>query len=714
MKEKILYLLWSIYREIVYSGLEDGITRDARKKIIRFNQFTMLALLVNFLSVISYFYHKLYISALVNITSAYFFLLAFYLGSRKRLEAGRILAVVNVNAYLIIISYIEGLRAGEYLLFFPYFLVLTFLVSLRRNFRELIIVYTITVISSIVCLKYLPYVNTEIQVINAQLYERLYSSNLVISLAMTIIFSYAILRVNKDNEVAILQEKKFGDTIFNTSLDGVFIIYKQSNIIASVNQRALELFDLQEKREIEGTSIENWFDEEQIAKFQSVRLSDNDENRNWQGELSFTTKTGRVFYAFVSVVPFAYKDVKYTKISILDVSNVKMAEFELMKAKEKAESAAKAKSRFLSNMSHELRTPLNGIIGASNLLLQEDHLAAQKPHLDILKFSSEHMMMLINDILDYNKIEAGKLELAEAPVNMKELMQKIASQFAGQIKAKGLHFKIDIDDRLDMEFITDETRLNQVLSNLLSNAVKFTHTGTITLAVRKLFSTSSLATLQFIVMDTGIGIPKNKYKEIFESFTQADVNTTRKYGGTGLGLAITKKIVNKFNSDLLLESEEGKGSAFHFTVEFKINVNTRKRYINEDNVKLLESLDGIRVLVAEDNPVNLSIARRFLTKWGIQVESATNGREAVEVFRKSHFDLALIDLEMPEMDGATALKEIRKLNANIPIVAFTAAVYDNMQADLLEKGFNDFIHKPFRPEDLHSKIRYFVSAQKRA
>jgi Signal transduction histidine kinase len=168
-------------------------------------------------------------------------------------------------------------------------------------------------------------------------------------------------------------------------------------------------------------------------------------------------------------------------------------------------------------MSHELRTPLNGIIGASNLLLQEDHLAAQKPHLDILKFSSEHMMMLINDILDYNKIEAGKLELAEAPVNMKELMQKIASQFAGQIKAKGLHFKIDIDDRLDMEFITDETRLNQVLSNLLSNAVKFTHTGTITLAVRKLFSTSSLATLQFIVMDTGIGIPKNKYKEILKA-----------------------------------------------------------------------------------------------------------------------------------------------------------------------------------------------------
>lgn len=708
MKEKLLYLVWSIYREIVYSGLEEGISRDQRKKIIRFNQFTILALLVNFLSVISYFYHKLYISALVNITSAYFFLLAFYLGSRKRLLAGRILAVVNVNLYLVIISYIEGSRAGEYLLYFPYFLVLTFVVSLRRNFWELLIVYAITVGSSFICLKYIPYENN-IQNINAALYNTLYSSNLVISLAMTIIFSYAILRVNKDNEVAILQEKKFGDTIFNTSLDGVFIVFRQSNIIASCNQRALELFDLSEKREIEGTQLEQWFDEDQVKIFKSVDGADGDEFRNWQGELSFTSKSGRVIYGFVSVVPFAYKDVPYTKISILDVSNVKMAEFELMKAKEKAEAAARAKSRFLSNMSHELRTPLNGIIGASNLLLQEEHLPAQKAQLDILKFSSEHMMMLINDILDYNKIEAGKLELAEAPVNMKEFLQQVATQFAVQAKAKGLEFRTDIDERLDMEFITDETRLNQVLSNLLSNAVKFTHEGSITLAVRKLFSSSAMATLQFIVMDTGIGIPRNKHKEIFESFTQADVNTTRKYGGTGLGLAITKKIVNKFNSDLLLESEEGKGSAFHFTVELKINID-RKRYINEDNIKHLESLEGVRILVAEDNPVNLSIARRFLTKWGVSVAEATNGREAVELFKRSHFDLLLIDLEMPEMDGEAALKEIRKMNATIPVVAFTAAVYDNMQADLLQKGFTDFIHKPFRPEDLHAKISFFIAA----
>jgi PAS domain S-box-containing protein len=708
MKEKILYLIYSIYREIVHSGLHEDVSKELRKRIIRFNQFILLALLLNFFQVFSYFYHKLYISALVNITSAYFFLLAFYFGSRRRLETGRIIAVVNINLYLIVICYIEGLRAGEYLLYFPYFVVLTFVVSIRRNFKELLSVYSITVIASLACVKICPYVNN-IQTINETLYAQLYSGNLVISLAMTIIFSYSILQVNKDNEVAILQEKTFGDTIFNTSLDGVFIIFHQTNIIASCNKRALELFEVNEKKEIEGTNIENWFEEHQVKQFNSIKESLAGVSRPWQGELTLTAKTGRTFYGFVSVVPFTYKDTGYTKISILDVSNVKMAEFELMKAKEKAEAAARTKSRFLSNMSHELRTPLNGIIGASNLLLQEDHLPTQEQHLDILKFSSEHMMMLINDILDYNKMEAGKVELADVPVNIKEFMQKLATQFAPQIKLKGLEFKIDIDDRLDLEFYTDETRLNQVLSNLLANSLKFTPQGSITMAVRRLFSSSTKSTLQFIVMDTGIGIPKNKHKEIFDSFTQADVNTTRKYGGTGLGLAITKRIVNMFNSDLLLESEEGKGSAFHFTVELKICEN-RKRYINEENGKHLDSLEGIRLLIAEDNPVNLSIAKRFLTKWGIKVIEATNGREALAQFKKGSFDLLLIDLEMPEMDGATALKEIRKINASIPAVAFTAAVYDNMQDDLLQKGFTDFIHKPFRPEELHSKISYLVSA----
>lgn len=711
MKQKLLHIAWSIYQDIIHTGTKDGISRDQEKKVIRFNQFIILALLVNCFSVGIYIYHKLYISGLINVTSAYLFLLAYYFNFRRRLEAGRILSIININLYLIIISHVEGLRAGGYLLYFPYFLALTFVVSIRRNFRELLLVCGITLVSLLVCILGNPMVN-DIQIIKEPMYATLYNSNLFVSLVATIFFSYAILRLNKENEVAILQEKKFGDTIFNTSLDGVFIIYNESDTIANCNHRALELFEAANAGEMDGTPVSSWFSEEHVQHFKSIEQSA-ENSKNWQGELTFNTKKGKKIYGYVSVVPFSYKGVRYTKVSVLDISEVKITEFALMKAKQKAEEASKIKSRFLSNMSHELRTPLNGIIGVSNLLLHENYLEGQKPQLDILKYSSEHMMLLINDILDYNKIEAGKLELEAAPVNIKELATRIKAQFAPQVLNKGLHFYAEIDEDLDIEVITDQTRLNQVLSNLLSNAIKFTKEGSVCLIVKRLFASSSNVTIQFMVVDTGIGIPKEKQKEIFASFTQADVDTTRKYGGTGLGLSISKELVHMFNSELVLESTPGKGSVFQFTTEWKINMQ-RKMYINEEKAKDLRPLDGVRILLAEDNPVNMAIAKRFLQKWGVVVTEAVNGKLAVDAFSNDAFDLLLLDLEMPEMDGATALKEIKKINPEVPILAFTAAAYDNMLADLLQKGFIDFIPKPFRPEDLHNKISFHLQHAKRA
>jgi CheY-like chemotaxis protein len=360
-------------------------------------------------------------------------------------------------------------------------------------------------------------------------------------------------------------------------------------------------------------------------------------------------------------------------------------------------------------MSHELRTPLNGIIGTSNLLLQEDYLPEQKSHLDVLRLSSEHMMVLINEILDFNKIESGKVELENVPVNIRSLLKKVEAQFSMQVQEKGLTFLIDVDDKLEAEFLTDETRLIQVLSNLLSNAIKFTHEGFITLGARKVSSSSKRSVVQFMVKDTGIGIPANKQQEIFESFTQADTDTTRKYGGTGLGLAITKKLVSLFAGELMLDSREGLGSTFYFSAELEINENA-KQYINDEKVKKLPSFGKIRVLMAEDNAVNMSVARKLMNKWGIEVHEAVNGREAVEKFRKGVYELVLIDLEMPEMDGVTALSEIRKVDQDIPAIAFTAAVYEDMRADLMKKGFMEVVPKPFRPEELHRKISMLIKS----
>ena len=600
MKKKLVYLGWLIYRDILYSGIEGETSKEQIKKIIRLNLFVVLALLVNFFSVLTYFFNSLYISALINITSAYFFLLAYYFNSKKKLEIGLIISVINLNLYLVLVSYIEGLKAGTYLFYFPYFLVLTFVVSIGKHFKGWIVVYSITVISAMLCFYLSPETNTAVQVISEVMYKKLYSSNLLIGMALTLTFSYAIVRTNKTNEEAILKEN----------------------------------------------------------------------------------------------------------------ANLRKAEMELLKAKKKAEVAANTKSRFLSNMSHELRTPLNGIIGVSNLLSQESYMPHQKQSLDILRYSSEHMMTLINDILDYHKIEAGKLELEMRPVNVMRFMNRIIDQFSGQIQLKGLQFNTAIDIHLDNEMFTDDTRLNQILNNLLSNAIKFTETGSISLTAKQLHSTSERATVQFVVKDTGIGIPELKHREIFRSFTQADIDTTRKYGGTGLGLTISKRLINMFNSELMLKSQEGKGSEFFFTVVLRINQEI-KLYIEEDHSRQLSSLEGVRILIAEDNKVNMSIAKRFMNKWGIVVEEAVNGKEAVERFRNGSYDLMLIDLEMPEMDGPSALKEIRRFNKSVPAMAFTAAVYDNMENDLLKKGFVDYIHKPFRPEVLHNKIATLV-LEKRA
>ena len=707
MSNPLVLLCRSFYEDIVYSGLRDEHSPAKRKKTIRFNQFILLILIAHFVCVISYFFFGLYISALINLSAAYIFIVAYHLNVRRKYLVARLLSVLNLNLYLVIMNYMEGIRAGEYLFYFPYFLIMTFIISFRRKFMELGVAYLITIVSLLFCYYRCPQENYY-QVHIAHMFERLHESNLVLSLLLTTFFSYAILRINRNNEEAILKEKQFVDTIFNTSLDGVFILDAEALIITDCNKRAVELLEIEDKSHIVGAPMDSLFTKEHLRLFNSVGNNPADDPGNsWQGELALTSRKDNTIFAFVNVVSFFDNDRHFWKISVLDISEIKMTQFELMKAKQKAETASRAKSRFLSNMSHELRTPLNGIIGASNLLLQEQCLPEQRSHLEILKFSSEHMMILINEILDFNKIESGRFELETLPVNMRAFLKKLETQFSVQAHAKGLLFLVDIDDNLESEFLTDETRLNQIFSNLLSNAIKFTQTGGITLGARKISSTSKKSVVQFMVQDTGIGIPAHKQQEVFESFTQADTDTTRKYGGTGLGLAISRKLVGLFSGDLQLQSEEGKGSTFYFTIELEINENA-KLYINDRKVKQLPVFDRLRVLIAEDNAVNMSVARRFLVKWGIEVHEATNGVEAVEKCRQEIFDLVLIDLEMPEMDGITALAEIRKLHPAVPAIAFTAAVYEDMKIDLMKKGFMEVVPKPFRPEDLHNKIQKLV------
>ncbi len=379
----------------------------------------------------------------------------------------------------------------------------------------------------------------------------------------------------------------------------------------------------------------------------------------------------------------------------------------LIVARQRAEEAAQSKQQFMSTMSHEIRTPLNEVIGITNLLLQGNPREDQMDYIKTLRFSGNHLLTLVNDVLDYNKMESGKIVFEQIPFSLTDFLNDIMRSYSFRSRAKNLGFDIIKGNDLPESVIGDPIRLNQILSNLLSNALKFTNHGQITVTISELERSQSTARLEFIVSDTGIGIPRERHSEIFESFTQASAETTRYYGGTGLGLAICKKLVELQGGRLSLESEPGKGSIFRFSLSFGI-AERYKEKTQPEPVESYSGLDGKRILVAEDNRINFFVANKFLTGWGIQVTHAENGKTALEILEKETFDLIIMDLHMPVMDGIEATRIIRNsVNPairDIPIVALTAAIMSESHDKIQDLNINDYVLKPFKPRDLFDKI----------
>jgi signal transduction histidine kinase/CheY-like chemotaxis protein len=700
MKTNYFQKIVSHTATILNSGIDEFSPFDTRKNVLRLNLFLGFCIGITGIGMVFHVVNELLISAFVNLCGTLVMILAFYMNKEGKHERAKWIGISAINLHQFCLSYVEGIKSGQYLLVFPLLLALIFVIDLKNNLNELIITSVMTLMSTAFIFILAPFVNP-LQGIANEVYSGLFASNLATSLLLTTVFSYIILKTMDRHEDKILDEKKLTDTIYDTSLDAVFIVDVSDLMIIDCNKRALHVFSHENKSSLIRQPVQHLLGQPMLEHIRNLNSTEFAVRAPWYGNMDFERSQDELFYAYVNIVPFHHQNKHYCKISILDITEIKVAEFEILKAKERAEKAAKVKARFLSNMSHELRTPLNAIIGTSNILLQEDYLPTQKESFNVLQHSSEHMLQLVNDILDLSKLEAGKMELEKIPFNLLNFMNKVTSSF-GKGRNPDIKFEVNIDPQLDLEIISDETRLHQILNNLLSNAWKFTKEGTITVTARAESSPAQEVNVYFSVTDTGIGIPPGKLRQIFDSFTQADTETTRKYGGTGLGLAISKYLVNKMGGEINVDSKVDKGSCFHFTLNF--NVNAKRSYVNEASLKQLNGLDGLRVLLAEDNPVNMMVAKRFLLKWNLQVDEAVNGLEAVELFNNNKYDLLLIDLEMPEMDGNEVAAYIRKKDQEIPIVAFTAAVYDDMQADLLSKGFTEFIPKPFRPEDLHKKI----------
>jgi len=372
-----------------------------------------------------------------------------------------------------------------------------------------------------------------------------------------------------------------------------------------------------------------------------------------------------------------------------------------------------AKTDFLSTMSHELRTPLNSVIGITNLLIDANRDTSQNEDLRNLRFSAESLLLLINDILDFQKMDSHKLELELIPFNLSDLLEDACGSLRTKASEKNLFFEVHSDPRLlTFEAIGDPTRLTQILFNLASNAIKFTETGGVKVSCQLINDYDDKATVHFSIEDTGIGIAADQQAVIFEPFIQASRNISRKFGGTGLGLSIAKHLVNLHGGTIHLKSTQNVGSVFYFDITYKKYhrhlTSQPPSSTSSNRVISKESLKGLRVLLAEDNQMSVLFMRKLFAKWEIEPDIAMNGQETIDKLDQEAYDVILMDLHMPVMNGIEATQHIRSmenpLKSKVYILALTASVSDDIIANIKALGFDDYLGKPFRPNDLHHKL----------
>lgn len=406
--------------------------------------------------------------------------------------------------------------------------------------------------------------------------------------------------------------------------------------------------------------------------------------------------------------------IEYAIAVFDDISNIKEAEHKLIHAKKLAEESVILKDTFLANMSHEIRTPMNAIIGFTDLLMKKQLQIQEKEYVQIIKTSGENLLRIINDILDVSKIESGMMAFEEYPISIKEIFSSLNIMISNKAKEKNIKLSFDYDANIPNTLLGDPTRLTQIILNLVGNAIKFTKKGSVDVFSRIIKEEEDVFYIEFSIKDTGIGIPEDRLNHIFERFTQAETHTTRNYGGTGLGLSIAKQLIELQGGKITIKSILGIGSEFTFVLPFKktdeIHTNIQKIY-SEINIQELSKLN---ILVAEDNPINIKFILSLFSDYNIKADIAENGKIAIEKIKNYQYDIILMDIEMPEMNGYETTTTIRKtLKNDTPIIAMTAHAMAGEKEKCLKLGMNDYISKPIKAELLFEKMLISISQKRK-
>ena len=430
-------------------------------------------------------------------------------------------------------------------------------------------------------------------------------------------------------------------------------------------------------------------------------------------------KSGASWLGKVIISPYQDYDGKIVGAVgvVTDITERKRTERELILAKQVAEQAQVAEQQFLANMSHEIRTPMNAVIGMTHLLYETNPTEAQKDFLDSLQFSADSLMGIITNILDFSKIEANAIEFEQRTFSLSELLQSLQQTFQFKVKNKSVNVLLEIDEQIKNQVIGDSVRLNQILTNLLGNASKFTEAGTIKIRVKLLENTEEKYLLKFQIEDTGIGIDRENLNKIFDNFKQADVQVARKFGGTGLGLTIVKQLVELQGGTIEVQSEKRRGSTFSVVLPFQNSGIPQHENLEESDLQqdIYEVLKNANILIVEDNPMNQKLIVKIMELWECPYQLASSGFVALEKTREQVFDIILMDIHMPEMDGCQTTEIIRvddsNLNQNTTIIALTAAALLEEKNRALDAGMDDFLTKPFSPNQLKKHLAKWLNLE---
>ncbi len=659
--------------------------------------------LVFFLTSLSRHEHLMYF-----VTAAVLFLVGIWLAWNNRLKPSAYTFIITADILILIFDAGYKDPTTGFVFYFP-LLFANYIITQRNEWKERTVLIAITV----TCILFTNFTSV------TPGYGRLIPDrenahtialfNITTALAVSIFIFRSYVKAYDDAAMVIEEDKEIIQrsqqllNSINQNIDeGICRTYVQNNRLVYANRAYARMFGFESEEAVLQASPDDLYHNPADRIEVLTALEEHNEIKN--KEIVYKRKDGSLFTALLSSIRLVDADGRvYYDGAVRDITALKEIEKELLASKEMAERVSLEKGKFLTTMSHEIRTPMNAVIAISNLLMQEDPKPSQMDSLGLLKYSAENLMTLLNNILDYSRIEAGMAELDLLPVDLYELVQKSAKLHEPQTFLKDIEVICEIDVK-HRNYLADPTRLSQVLNNLLSNAIKFTNVGTVKISLKEIKTGNSSATVRISVSDTGPGIEPDRHQKIFDSFTQEDSSITRKYGGSGLGLAISKKIVMMMKSDIQLISDKGKGATFFFDLDLPYaDLSLKEAEVSGHRA---EDIRGLRVLLVEDNISSIAVAKKHLEYWKLDFVVVDGGHKAIELIRNNPFDVVLMDLHMPELNGFDTTRQIREFS-NVPIIALTADAFIESKNKALAIGMNDYISKPFKSQELLDKLARF-------